>query len=264
MVVSKSTKGKAKPEYAGNRVETPKPLPQWPVLEPVTFPDDIIVHHLLPGQIVTASNFWTASLCKSYVKFLSGLPLTTTPGVPQKGHAVRVNDRFQIDDAAFAERLWSESGLKNVVLDMAMAGLDESKPIEERRSAFWGGEVLGLNPNIRIYRYRKGQFFDQHYDDTNLVTLPGPPSVPGRTTWTLLLYLTSQSTGCIGGETIFYPDPPAGKKRKGERPPDPIAVGLETGLALLHKHGKDCMVHEGSEVIEGEKWVIRSDLVVKR
>jgi len=26
----------------------------------------------------------------------------------------------------------------------------------------WGGEVLGLNPNIRIYRYSKGQFFDQH------------------------------------------------------------------------------------------------------
>jgi hypothetical protein len=26
----------------------------------------------------------------------------------------------------------------------------------------WGGEVIGLNPNIRVYRYKKGQFFDQH------------------------------------------------------------------------------------------------------
>jgi hypothetical protein len=25
-----------------------------------------------------------------------------------------------------------------------------------------GGEVVGLNPKIRIYRYTKGQFFDQH------------------------------------------------------------------------------------------------------
>lgn len=25
-----------------------------------------------------------------------------------------------------------------------------------------GGEVVGLNPNIRIYRYTKGQFFDVH------------------------------------------------------------------------------------------------------
>jgi hypothetical protein len=25
-----------------------------------------------------------------------------------------------------------------------------------------GGEVVGLNPNIRIYRYSPGQFFDAH------------------------------------------------------------------------------------------------------
>ena len=41
-------------------------------------------------------------------------------------------------------------------------------------------------------------------------------------------------------------------------------IGLETGMALLHRHGKDCMLHEGREVLEGEKWVIRSDLCVRR
>lgn len=25
-----------------------------------------------------------------------------------------------------------------------------------------GGQVIGLNPNIRIYRYSKGQYFDCH------------------------------------------------------------------------------------------------------
>lgn len=25
-----------------------------------------------------------------------------------------------------------------------------------------GGDVVGLNPSIRIYRYSKGQFFDRH------------------------------------------------------------------------------------------------------
>lgn len=84
-----------------------------------------------------------------------------------------------------------------------------------------------------------------------------------RTTWTLLLYLTSPATGCIGGETVFYPDPPK-KASKKEPPPEPIAVGLEVGMALLHKHGKDCMLHEGREVLAGEKWVIRSDLCVLR
>lgn len=35
-------------------------------------------------------------------------------------------------------------------------------------------------------------------------------------------------------------------------------------MALLHKHGQDCLLHEGREVREGEKWIIRSDLCVRR
>jgi hypothetical protein len=122
---------------------------------------------------------------------------------------------------------------------------------------------MGLNPNIRIYRYSPGQYFDQHYDDSNNVTIPGSPSVSVRTTWTLLLYLTSPATGCIGGETVFYPEPSSKKKSK-EPPPAPVVVELEVGLALLHRHGAQCMLHEGREVLQGEKWVIRSDLCVKR
>jgi hypothetical protein len=101
-------------------------------------------------------------------------------------------------------------------------------------------------------------------DDSNNVTMhtPGSPPVPTRTTWTLLIYLTSPATGCIGGETVFYPDPPQKKSR--DPPPEPFVVDLEVGLALLHRHGPDCMLHEGREVTSGEKWVIRSDLCVKR
>jgi len=127
--------------------------PSWPPLQ-LERPNDMLsLYHLMPSQIVTISNFWSAALCKRYVTFLSSLPLVTTPGVPKKGDAVRVNDRFQVDDPAFAKLLWNGTGLKDLVLgeDVAQGG-----------DSFWGGEVLGLNPNIRIYRYRKGQFFDQH------------------------------------------------------------------------------------------------------
>ncbi|KAK2858552.1 hypothetical protein FQN49_004623, partial [Arthroderma sp. PD_2] len=160
---------------------------------------------------------------------------------------LRVNDRFQVDDASFAERLWSETGLKQLV----------------QAESDWDGEVLGLNPNIRIYRYTKGQFFGQHYDESVPLTF-GTPPVKGRTTWTLLIYLST----CSGGETAFYPEPEieAGRKRgKGPVPePEPIVVGMETGMALLHRHGDGCLLHEGREVTGGEKWVVRSDLVVKR
>jgi hypothetical protein len=123
---------------------------------------------------------------------------------------------------------------------------------------------VGLNPNIRIYRYTRGQYFDQHYDDSNNVIIAASPSVPARTTWTLLLYLTSPATGCIGGETVFYPDPPPSKKKSKDSAPQPFVVDLEVGLALLHRHGAQCMLHEGREVLQGEKWVIRSDLCIKR
>ena len=104
-------------------------------------------------------------------------------------------------------------------------------------------------------------------DDTSN-TIKHPSDTAARTTWTLLLYLTSPTTGCVGGGTIFYPDSrntrSGAKGKKNQPPADPVIVKLETDMALLHKHGQDCMLHEGSNVIEGEKWVIRSDLCVKR
>jgi len=250
-------KKKTRPEPSTKPTPLPPALPRWPALSPLLPASDLALHELLPGQIVAVPQLWTATLCRNYVSFLSSLPLTTTPGKPKRGDAVRVNDRFQVDDPAFAARLWSETALEKLVTG------DGARPLtESQRHQLWGGDVVGLSPNIRIYRYAQGQFFDQHYDDANNIVIPGTPSIPARTTWTLLLYLTSSSTGCVGGETVFYPEPP---KRKGKNaPPQPLVVELETGLALLHRHGAECMLHEGREVLAGEKWVIRTDLCIRR
>lgn len=72
-------------------------------------------------------------------------------------------------------------------------------------------------------------------DDSNNLILDADPPLPVRTTWTLLLYLTSASEGCVGGETVFYTN-----DRKLAR--EEIAVPLETGMLLLHKHGDDCLL----------------------
>ncbi|KAH8661902.1 hypothetical protein BX600DRAFT_305534 [Xylariales sp. PMI_506] len=179
----------------------------------------------LGEKVLVIRHFFPKVLCRNYVSFLQGLPLTTTPGRPKRGEAVRVNDRYQIDDVLFSQRMWLESGLKNVLSDEPFKHL-------------WGGEVVGLNPNIRVYRYSKGQFFDAHYDDTNVVMLPASDSATGsisaKTTWTLLLYLTSAAEGCIGGETVFYP------RSKAEE--EGIAIPLETGMLLLHRHGDECLL----------------------
>lgn len=168
-------------------------------------------------------------------------------------------------DEQFANQLWSETGLRELVCgrdDEVDEGEEEEGMSREERRELWGGEPIGLNPSIRIYRYTKGQFFDCHYDESNSLTLTsksGP--IPAKTTWTLLLYLTSPTTGCIGGETVFYPDDLSGKKNVVQKE---TVVGLETGMCLLHRHGNECMLHEGREVLEGEKWVIRTDLCVRK
>jgi len=74
----------------------------------------------VPGiedKVVLLRHFFPNTLCKDYIAFLRTLPLVTTPGKPKRGEAIRVNDRFQVDDAAFARRLWLETGLKEAVLD---------------------------------------------------------------------------------------------------------------------------------------------------
>ena len=121
-------------------------LPKWPPLRPLVPTSDLFLDTILDEQIVLIRNLLTTSLCRQYVSFLTSLPLITTPDQPKKGDALRVNDRFQVDDPAFAEQLWSGTALKHLI------------EADNR----WGGEVCGLNPRIRVYRYRKNQFFNQH------------------------------------------------------------------------------------------------------
>lgn len=73
-------------------------------------------------------------------------------------------------------------------------------------------------------------------DDSNNISLETDQgSILTKTTWTLLLYLTSESDGCRGGETVFFPNDRRVAKEE-------VAVSPETGMVLLHKHGNDCML----------------------
>lgn len=90
-----------------------------------------------------------------------------------------MNDRFQIQDERFAEMLWEGTGLGGLVRWGEVEGYDgyngygyegedgeggkeDKEERKKRMKELWGGEPLGLNANIRIYRYSKGQFFAQH------------------------------------------------------------------------------------------------------
>ena len=85
----------------------------------------------------------------------------------------------------------------------------------------------------------------EHYDDDTVDPITGTKSE-----WTILIYLTGVEDGVKAGETIFYP---AGKSA--------VSVDLLRGRAVLHKHGRECMPHEGARVKEGQKWILRTDLM---
>ena len=327
------SKAKSRIENAGNgddELERPPQRPDWPSLKPLVDPLDLELQTILPNQILLIPNFFTSALCKTYINFLTTLPLTTTPNKPQRGEAVRVNDRFQTHDPEFAERLWRQTSLRNLVNGFDGEGVndddDEDAKDGNNRGGgllknLWDGDdveeaqeemidndvdvdetekellregkkVLGLSPNIRIYRYRPGQFFDKHYDESNKLdfVVAGSKatvvdkqqqqqqqrhssstslSIPAKTTWTLLIYLST----CQGGETVFYaPDRNPSTNSlsfdttANNTPSFPIVIPSLAGTALLHRHGDQCLLHEGREVKPGsaEKWIIRSDLVVRR
>ena len=125
--------------------KSPKPPPNsppnWPALKPLVPTSDLTLNTLLPSQIVTISQFFTSTLCKTYVNFLKELPLTTTPGKPKKGDALRFNDRFQVHDEAFANRLWLETGLKELVCGSEGEGDDGTaegdRMTKEERRELW-------------------------------------------------------------------------------------------------------------------------------
>lgn len=121
--------------------------PNWPAFTALPPTIDLSVESLVPGQIALIRNLWTSSLCRTFVAFLSSLPLVTTPGKPKKGEAVRVNDRYQVDDAHFARRLWAETGLEKLLSQ----GADINDRVEHENTAesdvdsqnsVWGGEVV--------------------------------------------------------------------------------------------------------------------------
>lgn len=121
-VMAKDKKSKALSKANVPTTETVKP-PAWPVFKPPLPVMDLQPESMLDSRVVLIRNFWPKSLCRDYVSFLRTLTLTTTPGKPKRGDAVRVNDRFQVQDQAFANRLWLQTGLQDVLMGEDWKGL---------------------------------------------------------------------------------------------------------------------------------------------
>lgn len=199
---------------------------------------------IINDQIIIIKNFFNKDLCNELIKsFETQLNMETTPLIKSKEYAARFNDRLSMNDLLSANILWQY--LQKILLDNPYNDED----LNEINQIFQ--DAVGLNPQLRVYRYTRGHHFGKHYDDSVICPIPPQGTKKGYTTWTLLIYLTGDEE-FKGGGTIFYSEI---KNIK------PLNIHPNKGMALLHKHGDDCLKHEAEMVANGAKWVLRSDVV---
>ena len=107
---------------------------------------------------------------------------------------------------------------------------------------------VGLSDNFRLYKYTPGQKFGPHIDESVIATSGH------ETLFTLLIYLNDE--GLEGGETVFF--------EAGSYPGHCMKVLLKykpkACNGLIHMHGDNCLLHEGSEVKMGLKYLLRTDV----
>lgn len=198
---------------------------------------------LVDDQIIVIDHFFSPEFCDELIaSFQKNLKMETTPLIKSREYAARYNDRASLTSYEAADSLWQY--LKEILLQQPEY---EDEDVEAIISIFKNAK--SLNPQLRMYRYTKGHHFGKHYDESVSCPLAHNPKVQGKTKWTLLIYLTGDDE-FKGGGTIFYPD--VGKEYLNVHP--------SKGMALLHKHGDDCLKHEGELVKDGVKWVLRSDV----
>lgn len=94
---------------------------------------------------------------------------------------------------------------------------------------------IGLNELWRFYRYHPGQIFKKHRDGSYIRNSKEASYL------TFMIYLNDEFEG---GQTDF----------------SGLIVRPQTGMALIFNHS---LLHEGTTVTEGVKYVLRSDIMFR-
>ncbi|RHZ39265.1 hypothetical protein DYB26_008570 [Aphanomyces astaci] len=195
--------------------------------------------NLYDGSIQRLRHFMTKSECQDAIALAKRIGFAHVFHPQTSEYAFRDNDRLLLRSPALASQLWER------LRPLLPPSLDKA---------------VGCNPAIKFYRYRTGQAFGCHVDES---VVDEPTSTESR--YTLLVYLNdSADSGLVGGATRFYVSTSsrrASKKSKKEPKECALDVMPETGMVLMHGHGDHCLEHEGARVDGGEKYVLRTDVM---
>lgn len=118
--------------------------------------------------------------------------------------------------------------------DLALSLWERVEPFAPQETNI--GTAVGLNERFRFYKYHIGQVFKPHKDGSFI------RNIHEWSAYTFLIYLNEDM---VGGATKFQDQ----------------LIQPKTGMAVIFKHS---LVHEGCEVVEGMKYVLRSDIMYRR
>jgi predicted 2-oxoglutarate/Fe(II)-dependent dioxygenase YbiX len=185
---------------------------------------NVLIPH---NEVFTIKNILSPAECAEYIALSEKLGYTEVAITTHLGCEMRPNLRnsgyTMLHNPKCASELWQR------VSEYIPSKIGE-----------W--RAIGLNERFRFYRYDPGQRFAIHHDSSYRRS-NGEESL-----LTFMIYLNEDFEG---GETCFYPPYDHAKESS-------ISVVPITGMTLCFVHA---LPHEGTPVIQGRKYVLRSDVM---
>eukprot|EP00760_Papus_ankaliazontas_P001542 PhM_4_TR10503/c0_g1_i2/m.69783 len=129
-----------------------------------------------------------------------------------------------------------------------------------------GGKLFGINGRFRLYRYQPGAVYRAHVDGAWPCSGVHPETgeyvydMYGGQVWSRLTFLVYLNEGFEGGETTYFTPSYEDSKLRAN------AVAPRVGCIMVFPHGDTmgCLVHEGSAVKKGLKYIIRTEVLYEK
>lgn len=212
-----------------------------------------------PGFLFFIEDFLSAPECAALIKAAdaAGLqPSSAADRRPKKGEAYLDRESVAFLEPTLADELWRRLAPLLPVVERAggrMAGPTGFHGDGRGRDA-----KSGVGGQLKYYRYQRGHRFGLHVDQSWKGANPGE-----ETEYTFLLYLNSAGEPAAGGDAEGAGQPLQGGDTVFMRTAkvELARVSPRAGAALLHAHGRRCLMHEGAEVTRGVKYLLRADIM---
>ncbi|KAJ5701179.1 hypothetical protein N7488_008727 [Penicillium malachiteum] len=218
----------------------PNAVPLAPVGPSITYHP----HPAVPG-LGMAMNVLTPAECKAIIA--AGESVNFIPDVPLREDgdmSVLAHNFYWIIDTTFHDMLWAR------IQSYVPQSID-------------GRLVRGINRRFRVYRYVPGAEYRCHIDgawppsgilpDDTYVYDSSPEDKRQSSMYTFLLYLNDEFEG---GETTFFM--PAA--REGTLNAYPVRPVMGAVAIFPHGEANGALLHEGTGVRKGAKYIIRTDV----